>query len=328
MKTIRISVWKDNEYTWPQAYGFIPFLTGYFHEEESASARPCVLVVPGGGYYIASPTEASIVALDFYGRGYNTFVLTYTTNILSTTPLGHQPMQDLARAVRIVRSRSSEFGIHPDQIVTCGFSAGGHLTASEGVHFADIKDPDPQYQSVSARPDAMLLCYPVITSGMYTHSGSMTNLLGPDPAPDELEYMSLEKQVTENTPQSFLWQTATDECVPVENSYLFAAACKEHHVPFAHHVFSQGAHGLSVATQAWADGEYGKLYTLEPFEKTIAALKNGTAGVTVTEQKMKDLERVAPNHAPHAPSNRVPNPEAAVWTHLADQWMRTRFEIQ
>ena len=97
MKTIRFSIWEDGEYTWPQGYGFVPFLTGYLHEDNKE--RPCVLVVPGGAYYIASPTEAGIVALDFYHKGYQTFVLTYTTNLLGTIPLKDQPMRDLARAV-------------------------------------------------------------------------------------------------------------------------------------------------------------------------------------------------------------------------------------
>ena len=109
----------------------------YLHEDNKE--RPCVLVVPGGAYYIASPTEAGIVALDFYHKGYQTFVLTYTTNLLGTIPLKDQPMRDLARAVRIVRSRSNEYNIKPDCIATCGFSAGGHLTASEGVHYNDIE---------------------------------------------------------------------------------------------------------------------------------------------------------------------------------------------
>ena len=168
MKTIRFSIWEDGEYTWPQGYGFVPFLTGYLHEDNKE--RPCVLVVPGGAYYIASPTEAGIVALDFYHKGYQTFVLTYTTNLLGTIPLKDQPMRDLARAVRIVRSRSNEYSIKPDCIATCGFSAGGHLTASEGVHYNDIEEKNPLYSNVSARPDAMLLCYPVITSGPYAKS--------------------------------------------------------------------------------------------------------------------------------------------------------------
>lgn len=325
MKTIRFSIWEDGEYTWPQGYGFVPFLTGYLHEDNKE--RPCVLVVPGGAYYIASPTEAGIVALDFYHKGYQTFVLTYTTNLLGTIPLKDQPMRDLARAVRIVRSRSNEYSIKPDCIATCGFSAGGHLTASEGVHYNDIEEKNPLYSNVSARPDAMLLCYPVITSGPYTHEGSMQNLLGANPTADELKYMSLETQVTSQTPPSFLWQTVTDEVVPVENSYLFADACKKNGVSFAHHVFSQGPHGLSLATASWAQGIFGELYTLDPFKYTIDAIKAGTSNVDVSKEKLADLEREFPNHMPGNPCSREPNAEVSIWPCLADAWLRTQWPL-
>lgn len=325
MKTIRFSIWEDGEYTWPQGYGFVPFLTGYLHEDNKE--RPCVLVVPGGAYYIASPTEAGIVALDFYHKGYQTFVLTYTTNLLGTIPLKDQPMRDLARAVRIVRSRSKEYSIKPDCIATCGFSAGGHLTASEGVHYNDIEEKNPLYSNVSARPDAMLLCYPVITSGPYTHEGSMQNLLGTNPTADELKYMSLETQVTSQTPPSFLWQTVTDEVVPVENSYLFADACKKNGASFAHHVFSQGPHGLSLATASWAQGIFGELYTLDPFKYTIDAIKAGTANVDVSKEKLADLEREFPNHMPGNPCSREPNAEVSIWPCLADAWLRTQWSL-
>lgn len=325
MKTIRFSIWENGEYTWPQSYGFVPFLTGYLHEDKKK--RPCVLVVPGGAYYVASPTEAGIIALDFYHKGYQTFVLTYTTNLLGTIPLKDQPMRDLARAVRIIRSQNEEYNIKPDCIATCGFSAGGHLVASEGVHYSDIKENRPEYSGVSARPDAMLLCYPVITSGPFTHEGSMQNLLGTNPTADELQYMSLETQVTPQTPPSFLWQTVTDECVPVENSYLFADACKKNGVPFAHHVFSQGPHGLSLATASWAQGIFGELYTLEPFTHTINAIKAGTAGVEVSEQKLADLEKEIPNHMPGNPYTREPNAEVSIWPVLADAWLRTQWSL-
>lgn len=325
MKTIRFSIWEGGEYTWPQGYGFTPFLTGYLHEDKKK--HPCILVVPGGGYYIVSPTEAGIVALDFYHKGYQTFVLTYTTNLLGTIPLKEQPMHDLARAMRMIRSRSEEYGINPDCIATCGFSAGGHLAASEGVHYDDIKENKPEYCDVSARPDAMLLCYPVITSGSFTHEGSMQNLLGAHPTAAELQYMSLETQVTPQTPPSFLWQTATDECVPVENSYLFADACKKNGVSFAHHVFSQGPHGLSLATASWAQGIFGELYTLEPFTHTINAIKAGTAGVEVSKEKLSDLEKEFPNHMPGNPYMRESNAEVSIWPVLADAWLRTQWSL-
>lgn len=325
MKTVRFSVWEDGEYTWPQGFGFVPFLTGYLHEDDKE--RPCVLVVPGGAYYIVSPTEAGIVALNFYEKGYQTFVLTYTTNLLGTIPLKDQPMRDLARAVRMVRSKSTEYRIKSDCIVTCGFSAGGHLTASEGVHYGDIKENNPLYSGISARPDAMLLCYPVITSGPYTHADSIQNLLGDHASEEELHYMSLETQVTPQTPPSFLWQTQTDEAVPVENSYLFAEACKKQGVPFAHHVFSQGPHGLSLATAYWAQSFYGELYTLEPFTRTVDAIRSNTAGIEVSSEKLEALAQEVPNHQPGVSYMREPNEEVSVWPILADRWLRTQLSF-
>ena len=252
MKKETLAIWQKGEYQYPLAFGFVPKLVSYIHEE-GEQARPCMLVVPGGAYCVVSPTEGEIVAMEFYEKGYNAFVLTYTTNPLMLEPLKDQPMRDLSRAIRFIRSRAGEFCIDPDRLVICGFSAGGHLCASVCVHFADISDE--VYEGISNRPDAAILSYPVITSGDKAHQGSIQALLGADATEAELKYMSLETQVTENTPPCFLWQTATDEAVPVENSYLFAQALKEKGITFAHHVFSCGKHGLSLANEKWAAGD-------------------------------------------------------------------------
>lgn len=245
----RILIWKEAEYHYPLACGFIPNLVSYIHEE--SEERPAMLVVPGGAYCVVSPTEGEIVAKSFYQAGYNAFVLTYTTDILVREPLKMQPLQDISRAVRVIRRRAEEFGICPEKVAVCGFSAGGHLAGSLCVHYGDIEDPDSEYAGISNRPDAAVLSYPVITSGEYAHRGSFEALLGKEASREELEYMSLEKHVTPQTPPCFLWQTVEDKTVPVENSYLFAQALKEAGVPFAHHVFARGEHGLSLADQQW-----------------------------------------------------------------------------
>ena len=125
--------------------------------------------------------------------------------------------------------------------------------------------PEEAYQNVSNRPDVAILSYPVITSGKYAHRDSFVALFGKEPSEQELDYMSLENHVTKDTPPCFLWQTVTDQTVPVENSYLFAQACAQAGVPFAQHVFSEGIHGLSVATEEWLEQnigqEEGKRYT-------------------------------------------------------------------
>lgn len=257
----RIELWHKEEYHYPAAHGFIPIMVSYIHEDELM--HPAMLVVPGGGYRLVSPSEAHLVAMEFYQAGYNVFVLEYTVNPLDEAPLKLQPMKDISRAMRMIRFRAEQLHVLSDRIVVCGFSAGGHLCASLCVHGADIEDPDEKYQKFSNKPDAAVLSYPVITTGKYTHKDSFVALYGKSPTRKELEYMSIEKHVTKEMPPCFIWQTATDGTVPVQNSYLLAQKCLEEGVPFAHHVFSEGVHGMSVATEDWLERRGREPYTQE-----------------------------------------------------------------
>lgn len=268
----KIILWRENEYHYPAAYGFVPFMMSYIHEDDEI--HPAMIIVPGGAYRNASPSEAHLPAETFYRFGYNVFVLAYTVNLLDT-PLKMQPLQDISRAVRMIRSRSALYSVDSEKVAVCGFSAGGHLAASLCVHCRDVADPDDELSRWSNRPDAAILAYPVITSGEYTHQDSMRALLGEDPGTEALEYMSLEKHVKQDTPPCFIWQTVTDGTVPVENSYLFAQACREKGVPFAHHVFSEGVHGLSVATEQWLERDFGEPYTLEQIRLLAGAIAEG-----------------------------------------------------
>ena len=268
----KILLWREEEYHYPAAYGFVPFMVSYIHEDREF--HPAMVVVPGGAYRNASPSEAHLPAETFYRFGYNVFVLAYTVNLLDT-PLKMQPLRDISRAVRLIRAEAGKYSVDPDRVAVCGFSAGGHLAASLCVHFRDVPDPDGDLNRFRNRPDAAILAYPVITSGQYAHEDSMRALLGPQPGPDELEYMSLEKHVSADTPPCFLWQTVTDGTVPVENSYLFARACRAHGVPYAHHVFSDGVHGLSVATEQWLERDFGEPYTLEQIRLLAEAVSAG-----------------------------------------------------
>lgn len=224
MRTEQIDLWDKDEYQYGAAFGFIPNIHGYIHDENE-DMRTCLIVVPGGGYRTVSPTEGEIVAKKFYDMGYNTFVCTYTTNILLLEPLKMQPLKDLSRAVRYVRKYAEEF--HISKVVVCGFSAGGHLAGSLCVHWQDVDDEKQEMNHISSRPDAAILSYPVITSGEFAHLDSFKALLGEPMGLEDREYMSLEKQVTDHTPPIFLWQTITDELVPVENSILMVQALKE-----------------------------------------------------------------------------------------------------
>ena len=126
----RIELWHKEEYHYPAAHGFIPIMVSYIHED--GLMHPAMLVVPGGGYRLVSPSEAHLVAMEFYQAGYNVFVLEYTVNPLDEAPLKLQPLNDISRAMRMIRFRAEQLHILADQIVVCGFSAGGHLCAWEG----------------------------------------------------------------------------------------------------------------------------------------------------------------------------------------------------
>ena len=326
MKQEKIVIWEKEEYRNSYAYDFLPFLMSYLHEDQEI--RPCMLVVPGGGYGGVSPTEGEIVAKSFYENGYDVFVLTYTTNILRKEPLKLQPLKDISRAVRMIRKHADRYGTCPSQLAVCGFSAGGHLCASLCVHYKDIQDVNVEYDGISNRPDAAILSYPVITSGKYAHRGSFEELLGKDAEEKELEYMSLEKHVTKDTPPCFLWQTATDELVPVENSYLFAWACKDAGVPYAHHVFSDGIHGLSLADQDWLEENYGEPYTLDQVAQIVKAIREGKTEMPLemADHLEKDYRLTKTEESPWTPEVKEQLQEVikevGIWPVLARQWLR------
>lgn len=317
----RFDLWEQGEYSYPMAFGFMPNITAFIHDEDTQK-RPGIIVVPGGGYRVVSPTEGEIVAREFYKEGYQAFVCTYTTNLLGAVPLNDQPMKDLSRAVRFVRKAAEEFKVLTNQVIICGFSAGAHLCGSLCVHFKDVSDV--RYEEISNRPDAAILSYPVITSGEYAHRDSFNALLGENPSEEQLAYVSLEKQVKSNTPPCFLWQTATDEAVPVENSYLMAEALHKQGISYAHHVFSSGKHGLSLANEAWARGEYGETDTMEQINRIVECIKQGIIELSESEkQQILDSFDYDEEKGKEMLKANIPNEEAAVWPVLADMWLKS-----
>ena len=316
MRQLEQVLWEEGEYRYDDAFGFVPQIHGYLHED--GQIRPCVIVVPGGGYEGVAASEGEIVALEFWEKGYQAFVCTYTTNPLKRTPLHMQPLKDLSRAVRWVRSHCQELCVNPGQVAICGFSAGGHLCGSLCVHFADVSEDNPRYAKASNRPDAAILSYPVITSGIKTHGGSMENLLGRDASAGELAYMSLERQVTEQTPPCLLWHTETDDAVPVENSYLMAAACREKGVPYALHIFSDGNHGLSLSNDRWVSNQYGEFYTTRQAQQVLEQIRG--CGLTVSEEELERIEGLAVMGV--CPKEELVREEVAVWPLIAHQWLQ------
>lgn len=220
----------------------LPTLTPYYADGEQPTSA--VIVFPGGGYGMRAEHERTPIAQWLRSLGINAFILDYRV-----APYRNPvPLQDALRAIRTVRANHRRLGVDPERIGILGFSAGGHLAATASTHFepGNLASPDPVEQ-VSSRPDAAILCYPVVTFGDGRHSGSMINLLGDNPDEALVRSLSNETQVTGETPPTFIWHTADDEAVPVENALLYASALARHQVPFDLHVYEHGRHGLGLA---------------------------------------------------------------------------------
>jgi len=335
MITKRVNIWKEGEYTYKAAYGFVPNLRTYIHDDDKV--RECMLVVPGGGYCMVVPPEAEIVAKEFYNRGMNAFVLTYTTDITFAEPLKKQPLNDISRAVRLIRKMAIEWKIDSDKIAVCGFSAGGHLCGSLCVHYDDVVDVDEELNRISNRPDAAILSYPVISSGEYGHASSFEALLGKNPDAKELEYFSLEKNVTKDTTPCFIWQTVQDDLVPIENGYLMAGALMKEGVPYSYHAFPNGNHGLSVATEDFFAGVFGDEYTFEQLRNATEAVRDGR-GVGVSEQRTAEIieqffgdsssgnNADEENQTEDIKTETNPYPDVRLWPDMAMIWMKSIFE--
>jgi len=230
---------------------FQPTLDCYvpYNTRVPAAKRPSVIICPGSGYVDPCPREAEPIALGFMEQGFNAFVLWYSTTKEDMTSRFPGSLLELALSVATVREHAEEWWADPDKIMVCGFSAGGHLAASLGTLWnTDLVKDALGFYNGEHRPNGMILAYPVILStihGDLAHHGSFHALLG-DKANDRelLELLSLERQVTDDTPPAFLWHTREDNAVPVRNSLEFATAMTNAGRPFEMHIFPYGPHGI------------------------------------------------------------------------------------
>ena len=218
-----------------------------FRPEPGKANGSAVVVCPGGGYgHLAMGHEGQQIADWLTASGFTAFILRYRHGPCYLHPA---PLEDADRALRVVRARADDWGIDPDRIGLMGFSAGGHLASTLGTHYAKgrVFKVD-RLRRVSSRPDFLILIYPVISLIMPdSHRGSMHNLLGPEPDPALLEYLSNDRHVTRRTPPTFLVHTNEDTVVSAENSTLFYNALREAEVPAELHIYEQGPHGFGLA---------------------------------------------------------------------------------
>lgn len=245
----KIMLWEDGKAPFLDACGgqAAPSLTLH-SADETRRSRGAVVVCPGGGYHFKAPHEGGPIADMLCEAGIDAAVLDYRV-----APCPHMaPLGDAQRAIRHLRAMGYE------KVAILGFSAGGNLACNAATHYdrGNEAAEDP-IERLSCRPDALVSCYSVVSMTQHTHMGSVENLLGERHGEIALQrYFSAERNVTPDTPPAFIWHTAEDAAVPVENSLNLAAALSRCSVPFEMHIFPQGRHGLGLAQEypaaAWA----------------------------------------------------------------------------
>lgn len=221
-----------------------PVLTCMIHDTQPERSFPAVIVVPGGSYNRCSKREGEPSAARFYSYGFNAFVLDYSV-INKPFPTA---LAELSAAVRYIRDNKSALCC-TDELIICGFSAGGHLAASLGVYFPEME----KVFGEGMRPHRLILSYPVISSGEYGHRESCRNIA---PTEELMDKISLEKHIGKDFPPTFIWHCADDPVVPVENSLMLSARLSEHKIPFELHIFPSGGHGIALCdTTTVRDGD-------------------------------------------------------------------------
>ncbi len=237
----------------------IPTLTVFLPPTGKASGA-AMIVMPGGAYSHLSPREGLPAAQWLASNGITTFIL--------KSRLGkkyHHPaeMDDAQRAIRYVRANAPVWGLDPQRVGIIGFSAGGHLASTAATHF-DAGDPTSTdaVERVSSRPDLHILLYPVVTLAdePNVHKGSRTWLLGDNPTPEIIGFLSNEKQVTKDTPPAFIVHSISDTVVPVANSDQYVAALIKNNVPFIYLREPIGKHGFGI-TDDWSGQAMAWLHT-------------------------------------------------------------------
>lgn len=271
----KIKLWENNnEVT----------LTAYIldnSQEINIKRRPTVIICPGGGFLMTSDREAEPIAVKFSGEGYNVFILRYTIHFndknldSNNLPRGNEestyprPLLDLGKAILTVRRNADAWSVDTNKIFVCGFSAGGHLAASLGVHWNDkLLKEKFRVESELFRPNGLILGYPILDYSLieelrlekndkslneFWKSSNKAIFGETNPSQEYLKKLSPVNYISKNTPPTFMWHTASDGLVSVRNSLNFATELSKKGISYELHIFENGGHGLALCNEVTAN---------------------------------------------------------------------------
>ncbi len=277
MKRQKLTLWEPSEYHYAPAGSFIPFVMASLHDDRAC--HPAMVIVPGGAYSILQPTEAEGQARGFYERGYNTFVLVYTNNVTMDAPVGYQALQDISRAVRLLRSRAGALGIDPHRIYASGYSAGAHLVGCLAIRYSTGILADSGYGSYSNRLDAAFLHYPLVSrhSLLGKEAGSPLNgrafgvLFGDKCSEADEAFMSLDRDIPPDATPICIFHGTKDTSVSWRGAASLADACLEAGVPCELHLLTDSGHGMTSEDGDPADAQRS-LYVCEQLYDAVRAM--------------------------------------------------------
>jgi acetyl esterase/lipase len=201
--------------------------------------RPAIVVCPGGGYMYCSPREAEPIALAYAARGFHAFILRYS---VGWDAAGFAPLKEVSWTIGYLREHAEEWNIDPEKIISCGFSAGGHLALSAGL-LAENK------------PNAMVLGYPAASAPNMPGMNFMLQLLEgrQDVTDEDAKKYDLVSHITKDAPPVFIAATAQDLLTPY-GALPIAQKYSTFGTRYELHVFQYGPHGYALANEVTADG--------------------------------------------------------------------------
>lgn len=213
--------------------------------------RPALLVIPGGGYsQVCTDREGEPIALEFFAKGYNAFVLNYRVG--RECDVYPSQLLDAASAMIYIREHADELSVDAARVFAVGFSAGGHLCGSLATMYAypEVKAAFGDKYSL-VKPTGAILSYPVTVAGECGHKGTFARLLGKpveDYTEEEINRFSLDRAVSAETSPMFIWHTVEDNVVPVIGSLMLATALTKAAVPYKLSIYPYGPHGVALST--------------------------------------------------------------------------------